>query len=82
MFVETQGFSVFPLYFVSIGFYKEVVNLASFNGPDVPENELPLAATYVIDKTGAVSWAFLSTDYRKRAEPSDIVEAVKKLGAG
>ncbi|KAF0095454.1 MAG: alkyl hydroperoxide reductase [Puniceicoccaceae bacterium 5H] len=41
--------------------------------------ELPLAATYVIDRQGIVRWAFLNADYTQRAEPRDIVAAVEKL---
>lgn len=41
--------------------------------------ELPLAATFVLDKTGKVHYAFVDVDYRKRAEPSDLIEAARKL---
>ncbi|MEE4417812.1 peroxiredoxin-like family protein [Streptomyces bugieae] len=40
---------------------------------------LPLPATYVIDRTGVIRWAFVSTDYTVRAEPSDIVSALNSL---
>ena len=42
---------------------------------------LPLPATYVIDRTGAVRWAFVDTDYKHRAEPSDILAALDGLVA-
>lgn len=58
--------------------YEERIGLAEYNGND--KNELPLAATYVIDHHGVVRWAFRDADYKKRAEPADIVKAVKKLG--
>ncbi|MFN8922136.1 MAG: peroxiredoxin-like family protein [Sphingobacteriia bacterium] len=52
-------------------------DLAAYNGNT--HQELPLAATYVLDRYGRVSWAFVDADYRKRAEPQDIVAALKKL---
>jgi peroxiredoxin len=40
---------------------------------------LPLPATYVIDRDGTVRWAFVDTDYTRRAEPADIVAALDAL---
>lgn len=40
---------------------------------------LPLPATYVIDRDGAIRWAFVETDYKLRAEPADIVTALDAL---
>lgn len=40
---------------------------------------LPLPATYVIDQTGTVRWAFADTDYTKRAEPAHIIAALDAL---
>tara|TARA_R110002096_G_scaffold238581_2_gene430119 strand:- start:6791 stop:7504 length:714 start_codon:yes stop_codon:yes gene_type:complete len=59
--------------------YKEAFNLQQYNGDDAKDNELPLAATYIIDKDGTIQWAFLDADYRNRAEPTDIVAALKAL---
>lgn len=42
-------------------------------------NQLPLAATYVIDTNGIIQYAFLDADYTKRAEVSEIIAALKKL---
>lgn len=57
--------------------FKGRIDLAKFNGDD--SNELPLAATYVIDTDGVIRWAFVDKDYRKRAEPKDVLDAVRKL---
>jgi peroxiredoxin len=57
--------------------YKEHFDLKEYNGPDAAYDELPLAATYVIDREGVIQWAFLHADYRKRAEPADIITALK-----
>ncbi|GKQ42051.1 peroxiredoxin-like family protein [Streptomyces sp. A012304] len=40
---------------------------------------LPLPATYVIDGSGTIRWAFVDTDYTKRAEPADILTALDEL---
>ncbi|MFD8594391.1 peroxiredoxin-like family protein [Kitasatospora sp. NPDC059646] len=40
---------------------------------------LPIPATYVIDRTGTVRWAFVDADYTARAEPADILAALDAL---
>ncbi len=57
--------------------YQELFDLADFNGNT--NSELPLAATYVIDQEGIIRYAFLDADYRKRAEPVDIMQVLKSL---
>ena len=42
--------------------------------------ELPLSATYVVGRDGKIVYAFLDADYRKRAEPSDVLAALDRLG--
>lgn len=41
--------------------------------------ELPLSATYVIAKGGEIKYAYLEEDYKKRAQPADLVQALKSL---
>ncbi|MEU8971491.1 redoxin domain-containing protein [Streptomyces monashensis] len=43
---------------------------------------LPLPATYVIDRDGVIRWAFVDTDYTRRAEPADILAALDSLADG
>lgn len=57
--------------------YRQRLKLNEVNGYD--ELELPLAATYIIDTKGVIRWAYLEADYKLRAEPEDIVAAVKAL---
>ena len=57
--------------------YENGFGLSKYNGND--NSELPLAATYVIDKNGIIQYAFLDEDYKKRAEPSEIINALQKL---
>lgn len=44
-------------------------------------NELPMPGTYVIGKNGVIEYAFIDPDYTKRAEPSEVLKVVKKLGS-
>jgi len=53
------------------------LDLAKRNSMENPE--LPLAATYIVNKQGKIVYAFLETDYKKRAEPDVIIENLKKL---
>lgn len=41
--------------------------------------ELPVPATFVVDKGGKIVYRFIDEDYTKRAEPSDILTALQKL---
>jgi len=55
----------------------------SFN-IDIPTNngeesfELPMPATYVINKNKEIIFSFIDEDYTKRCEPQDILDAIKK----
>lgn len=39
-------------------------------------NELPIAATYVIDQNRKITYHFLAEDYKRRADPIDIIKAL------
>ena len=58
--------------------FKGRLDLAKYNGDD--SGELPLGVTYVIDREGVIRYAFVDADYRKRAEPSEVVAALRNLG--
>ena len=45
-------------------------------------DELPLAAVYVIAPDGKITYSFLDADYKHRAEPSRLVDAVKAQTGG
>ena len=68
---------VFKLTPETAEYYKAAFDLEVYNGNDT--DELPLAATYVINTDGKVSYAFLNADYRERAEPAEVLEALKAL---
>ncbi|MCL4114539.1 UNVERIFIED_CONTAM: hypothetical protein GTU68_057388 [Idotea baltica] len=66
---------VFKLPAPIIPAYRDKLKLPEYNGNN--KMELPLAATYVIDQSGKITYAFLDADYKKRAEPAEVIEAVK-----
>jgi peroxiredoxin len=57
--------------------FKGRLDLAKHNADD--SDELPLGATYVIDREGIIRFAFVDADYRKRAEPADVIAALRRL---
>ena len=50
------------------------IDVAKHNGDTV--FRLPVPGTFVIDTDGTVLYSFLNTDYTKRAEPEDILDAL------
>ena len=56
------------------------LDLASYNGDD--SMELPLAVTYIIGSDGIIKYAYLNSDYRQRAETTDVLAALLKITAG
>ncbi|MEM7658256.1 MAG: peroxiredoxin-like family protein [Bacteroidota bacterium] len=57
--------------------YQAAFDLHGYNGDE--SNQLPLAATYVIDQAGVIRYAFLDAEYRNRAESTEILAALKRL---
>ncbi|GGG44654.1 peroxiredoxin-like family protein [Bizionia arctica] len=57
--------------------YQAGFGLHEKNGDD--SDQLPLAATYVIDTNGIIQYAFLDADYRERAEATEILSAIRNL---
>jgi peroxiredoxin len=52
-------------------YQRAFVNLPFVNGDD--SWELPIPATYIIDRDGTVLYAFANEDYTERPEPSEVV---------
>ena len=58
--------------------YKEFgLDLPAHNGDDT--FELPIAATYIIERTGKVVYCFVDPDYTKRLDPEIIVQTLSEL---
>ncbi len=66
----------------------DLQNLYNDFGLDLPKHngdrsfELPMPATYVVGKDGVIQYAFVPADYTQRAEPSEVLAAVKSLAVG
>ncbi len=54
------------------------IDLPAANGDD--SYQLPVPATYVIDRNGIIQAAYVDKDYTKRMEPEAIIEALKAPG--
>ena len=53
------------------------LDLAEYNAAD--EWILPVPAVFIIDQDGIIQFADVDADYTTRAEPQDIIDALKKL---
>jgi len=53
------------------------IDLPAANGDE--SFELPVPATYVIDRSGIIRLAFVDIDYTKRLDPAEILAALMKL---
>ncbi|MFC7061949.1 peroxiredoxin-like family protein [Halobacillus seohaensis] len=68
---------VYPLPDYLIDIYKDKgLNVDQHNGDETWE--LPVSATYVIDKDGTIIYEYTKADYKDRAEPSDVLEVLKQ----
>lgn len=56
---------------------KHGLDIEAYNGEG--RNALPVPGTFVIDQSGIIRASFADTDYTKRVEPTEIVQALKDL---
>jgi len=56
-------------------------HVAAANAQQPGHVELPLPATYVIDRGGIIRFAFVSARYTERAEPADVLAVLTSLRA-
>jgi peroxiredoxin len=57
---------------------RAFVNLPLANGDD--SWELPIPATYIIDRDGTILYASANEDYTERPEPAEIVALLNSTG--
>ena len=57
--------------------YESGFGLSQYNGND--KAELPIPATYIIDQDGIVRYSFVNPDYKKRANPEDVLMQLMQL---
>ncbi|MFC7339342.1 redoxin domain-containing protein [Haloferula chungangensis] len=72
---------VFPLNAETAARYEENFKLVERSGEEAADR-LPLPATYVISQDGVIRYVFADADYRRRAEPSRIVDSLRALKDG
>ena len=53
------------------------INLEEYNGSE--KFELPVPATYVVDTDGIIKYAYVNPDYSQRADPIEIIGALRRL---
>ena len=83
--LSDPGLSVAKQFGIVYDFPKETdekykasgLDIAKHNEMDKPQ--LPLSATYVVNKKGEIVYAYLEPDYKKRAAPDVIVETLSKI---
>lgn len=80
--LSSETMKAYRLYFevdpALVAVYRKVgLDLAAFNGEG--REVLPVAATFVIDRAGVVRAMRADTDYRKRMEPSEVLDALDAL---
>jgi peroxiredoxin len=63
-----------------IPYYDQFFDIEAQNGDR--SYELPLSATYVIDTSGVVRYAFLDADYKRRADPKEVLAVLRRLKDG
>ena len=56
------------------------IDLATINGDE--SWELPVPATFVIDRAGLIRYAFVNADYTQRAEPAEVLAVLQRLASG
>ena len=71
----------FPLNEETQKRYQEKFKIVKRSGKDAADR-LPLPATYVISPEGIITYVFADADYRRRAEPDRIVDAVRAIKDG
>jgi peroxiredoxin len=49
-----------------------------FNGPDGAQ-QLPVPATFLIDKEGVIRMAHVDVDYTRRLDPDDVIDNLREL---
>ncbi|MGO4819229.1 peroxiredoxin-like family protein [Flavobacterium sp. W22_SRS_FP1] len=68
---------VFKLTDAVADHYQKAFDLHAYNGDE--SDELPLAATYIINQKGFIIYTFLDAEYRNRAEIKDILSTLESI---
>lgn len=58
-------------------FHDSMAVISEYNGDT--SYILPVPATYVIDRQGVIRYAYVNADYTRRAEPTDVIDALSQI---
>jgi peroxiredoxin len=65
-----------PDYLIQ-SYMQSGIDLEARNGNDTWE--LPKPATFVLDKTGKITFTHVSSDYKERTDPAEVIDIVNNL---
>lgn len=83
--LNDEGFRVAEQFGVVFKLSPEAVALHRDFGVDLPainggsEWNLPVPATFVVGRDSMIRYAFVDADYTKRAEPAEVLEALRRI---
>jgi peroxiredoxin len=83
--LSDTGSNVAKSYGIAFDLAEELRPIYTQLGHALPDRNgdeswiLPIPATYVIDRSGKITFAYVDTDYRRRLEPSEIIRALSAL---
>ena len=80
--IESEVAALFGIAYEVIPELKDLYERAGRDLGDLNGSErwmLPVPATYVIDRSGVIRYDYVDLDYRKRAEPSEVVAVAASL---
>jgi peroxiredoxin len=81
--LSDSGLAAAQAFGIAFTLSPELVALYAKVGNDLPTLNgngqwvLPVPATYLIDRSGVVAWAHIEADYRRRAEPQDVLDRIR-----
>ncbi len=80
--LDSQVMKSYQLYFelpekLNAVYMKHGLDVESFNGKG--RAVLPVPGTYIIDQSGTIVLSQADVDYKKRSEPSDIIQKLKSI---
>ncbi|MGL4364074.1 MAG: redoxin domain-containing protein [Bacteroidales bacterium] len=57
--------------------YEDSFGLSNYNAST--SGELPIPATYVINQNGDIEYAYVNSDYRRRVQPTTVINKLKEI---
>jgi len=85
--LSDRGNAVAKAYGIAFSMNADEQELHKAFGADLPKInaaadwDIPVPATFVVDRSGRIAWAHVDSNYTTRAEPADIVKALNALQA-